>query len=589
MRGIVRQLTLCIYLLFVGSYGYSQTLESEGERIFSSSTIPDSVRMEWWTDAKFGMFIHWGIYSVPAGFYKGEAQTNSAEWIMNKGKIPIAEYEKFADEFNPEDFDPKIFVGLAKEAGMKYMVITSKHHDGFSMFNSKSNPYNVVQATPFKRDILKELAEECQEQGIKFGFYYSQAQDWHHPGGMGNSWDTTLVRVSSDQYLNEKAIPEVEQLLTEYGEIAIFWWDTPRKMAKEVVDKLYHVTTDLQPKIITNDRLGEDYPGDHNTYERRIPRIAPKEKYWEVCMPMSGSWGYRSDDKNFKSKTTLIRNLVDIASKGGNYLLNVSPTANGTLMPEAVERLKTMGEWMNKNSESIYGTQASPCTEPDWGRVTWKIKGDMPTLYLNVFDWKEDGTITVRLKNQVKACFSLANPNLVFKTKTTDEGITIQLSGQAPDAYSSVIVLELSDMPNAFPQSTLQQDAEGVIHLPAHRAQFRNLDGPGAEYNLERDYIGSWDHDKASVYWTLEVDQPGKFIISAGFGSKEQAFLNYTIGDKSEEVKISPNGNFRRFKELELGTFKVKKSGEYVITFKPVEGKWNAVNMSGLKLVPVKK
>ncbi|WP_372719961.1 alpha-L-fucosidase, partial [Novipirellula sp.] len=174
-------------------------------------------RLEWWRQAKFGMFVHWGIYSTVGGEYKGQKLPNSAEWMMARGKIPIAEYEKYAAQFNPTQFDASEFVGLAKQAGMKYLVITAKHHDGFAMFDSKANPFNVVDATPFGRDIMKELAEACQEHGIRFGFYYSQAQDWHHPGGFGNSWDKSLQRVSSDEYVMNKAVPEVKQLLTEYG------------------------------------------------------------------------------------------------------------------------------------------------------------------------------------------------------------------------------------------------------------------------------------------------------------------------------------------------------------------------------------
>ena len=302
-----------------------------------------AARMEWWNSARFGMFVHWGVYSVTGGEFRGHMPTNSAEWMMNKARIPIADYKtENVDKFNPTKFDAQAFVKLAKDAGMKYLVITAKHHDGFSMFHSKCSPYNVVDATPFKRDIMKELAEACQDQGIRFGFYYSQCQDWHHPGGMGNTWDKTIQRVSFDQYVREKAVPEARQLLTEYGPIAIFWWDTPRAMSKEAFESLHSVTA-LQPGIITNDRLGEDHPGDYKTFERNIPEQAPAAGDWEVCMPISGSWGYKKSDTDFKSPTTLIRNLADIASKGGNYLLNVSPTGEGTLLPEAVERLR--GHW----------------------------------------------------------------------------------------------------------------------------------------------------------------------------------------------------------------------------------------------------
>jgi len=343
---------------FLSSLGYleGQTPSTQVKKDLSEER---DARMAWWRDAKFGMFVHWGIYSVVGGEYNGQKLPNSAEWMMNRGKIPIAEYRKYAEQFNPTKFDADAFVSLAKKAGMKYIVITAKHHDGFSMFGSNATDYNVVDATPFKRDIMKELSEACQKQGIRLGFYYSQAQDWHHPGGMGNNWDKTIKRVSNDEYVREKAFPEAKQLLTEYGPISIFWWDTPRKMSKEALDSLYS-TRFLQPGLITNDRLGDGYPGDHKTFERHIPPAGPTDQDWEVCMPISGSWGYKRGDNDFKSVRTLIRNFADIASKGGNYLLNISPTGEGTLLPQAIERLHAIGAWMKTNSESIYGTTASP-------------------------------------------------------------------------------------------------------------------------------------------------------------------------------------------------------------------------------------
>nr|WP_299073661.1 alpha-L-fucosidase [uncultured Allomuricauda sp.] len=545
-------------------------------------------RMEWWSEARFGMFIHWGIYTKLAGFYKGKAQPNSAEWIMNRGKIPIAEYEKLADEFNPRKFNAKEFVNLAKEAGMKYMVITAKHHDGFSMFDSKASDYNIVDATPFKRDILKELAKECQEQGIKFGFYYSQAQDWHHPGGMGNNWDKTIQRVSSDEYVYEKALPEVKQLLTEYGPIAIFWWDTPRKMTKEVVDSLYHITSALQPKIITNDRLGEDYPGDHKTFERHGPRYTPEAKYWELCQPISGSWGYRSDDDNFKSITTLIRNLIDQSSKGGNYLLNVSPTAEGTLKSKATERLRAIGTWMNKNSEAIYGTQASPTTEePKWGRITMKTVDGKGLLYLHVYDWADGASLPIRLKNNVEACYLLTDKNRAFKTTSFEDGIQVQLSGNAPDTIASVIVLKLKEMPNALPQKQLEQGKEGVVALPAFRAQYENLQGPGAQYDERKDCIGNWDSETARVYWKFTVKNPGAFNLIGQVAGKDDTEVSISINGKSKILKISVDGNPKKFKKLAMGSFTIDKAGEYEISFMPIAGKWNSFNLREVTLQPI--
>lgn len=541
-------------------------------------------RMAWWQEARFGMFIHWGIYSVPAGFYKGKAQTNSAEWIMNKGKIPIAEYEKFAEQFNPKGFDANAFVSLAKEAGMKYMVITSKHHDGFSMFDSKSNPYNVVDATPFKRDVLKELATACAKQGIKFGFYYSQAQDWHHPGGMGNNWDKTIKRVSSDKYVLEKALPEVNQLLTEYGPISIFWWDTPRKMSEKVIDSLYHITSALQPHIITNDRLGEAYPGDHKTFERKLPSEAPDAKYWEICQPISGSWGYRSDDNKFKSIPTLIRNLIDASSRGGNYLLNVSPTAQGTLRTEAIDRLKAIGQWLAKNKESIYGTQGSPCVEPEWGRITMKSENDNATLYLNVYDWEDGGKLPIQLKNSVKSCYLLTDNTRTFKTESTENGIHVNLTGNAPDAISSVIVLKLTGMPNALPRKSIGQDKTGSINLIAIRAQFENLQGPGAEYNDKRGYIDHWTSESARVYWNFTVDTPGAFEVKAELSSEEDSELIVSINNESKNIKIPATGGYKTYHTVSLGSFNIKEAGKYEISLMPLADKWNAINLKHVTL-----
>lgn len=589
----MKKIAVVIILLVVlinTACGKKENKTSLAETKTDQKQISDEERMQWWEEARFGMFIHWGIYSVPAGFYKGKAVSNSAEWIMNKGKIPIAEYEKFADEFNPDQFDAKAFVGLAKQAGMKYMVITAKHHDGFSMFDSKATDYNIVDATPFKRDVLKELAKECQAQGIKFGFYYSQAQDWHHPGGMGNGWDKTLKRVSSDEYVYQKALPEVKQLLTEYGPIAIFWWDTPRAMTKSVVDSLHHITTALQPRIITNDRLGDYYPGDHKTFERNGPRHQPEAKYWELCQPVSGSWGYRSDDNNFKSIPKLIHNLIDQSSKGGNYLLNVSPTREGTLKPEAVERMKAIGEWMGKNSEAIYGTQASPTsTEPDWGRITMKTVDNKGLLYLHVYNWEDGATLPIRLKNEVEACYLLTDKNRTFKTETLDEGIQLKLIGEAPDAVASVIVLKLKDMPNALPIQPLGQDEVGIAVLPAFRAQYENLQGPGALYNDHLDCVGSWDSETARVYWSFNVDKPGVYNVELGYSAKKETQINMAFNGETNSVKIPITGdNPKRFKTTSLGQVKVGKAGKYEFSLMPVAGQWHAMNLKDVKLKPSK-
>ena len=569
-------LILAFFVLFAHS-GNAQEQTKSGK-------ITQEERMQWWEEARFGMFIHWGIYSVPAGFYKGEPQTNSAEWIMNKGKIPLSEYEKYADLFNPTLFDPKTFVGLAKEAGMKYMVITSKHHDGFSMFDSKCNPFNVVDATPFKRDILKELADECAKQGIRFGFYYSQAQDWSHPGGMGNNWDKKMQRVSTDAYVLEKALPEVNQLLTDYGDIAIFWWDTPRAMSKEVIDSLHHVTKALQPGIITNDRLGENYPGDHKTFERNMPKQKPSDKYWELCQPISGSWGYRSDDQNFQSLENLLRNLANASSMGGNYLLNVSPTCLGTLAPTAVERLKGVGAWMNRNSESIYGTEASPCSKVDWGYITMKKLGNTTKLYLHVFNWKADSEILVPIRNKAQKAYLLTNNKTTFKSKTGVEGLSLKLTGAAPDAINSVVVLELAEAPDAIKPKPFGQNKDGAITFITESAEFENLQGFGIKYNSSKDCIGSWTNEQERVYWTFVVEKPGMFQATAQVASQAKSELTVELAGQTINVNIPSSGSYEKFDTVEIGNFNIEKPGEYKIVFRPVLGKWNSINLKDVLL-----
>ncbi|EOR94595.1 Alpha-L-fucosidase [Arcticibacter svalbardensis MN12-7] len=551
--------------------------------------IPKEQRMEWWQDARFGMFVHWGIYSVPAGQYKGKEISNSAEWIMNKGQIPLGEYEKFSDEFNPTNFDAKSFVALAKEAGMKYIVITSKHHDGFSMFKSKSNPFNIVNATPFKRDVLKELSEECQKQGLRFGFYYSQAQDWSHPGGLGNNWDKKMQHVSNDVYVKEKALPEVNQLLTEYGPISIFWWDTPRQMTKEVVDSLHRITSILQPGIITNDRLGEGYPGDYKTFERGIPKVKPDDKYWEICQPISASWGFKKSDTVFQTPSALIRNLVDIAGKGGNYLLNVSPRADGTLSPVAISRLKEVGKWMDVNHEAIYGTQAGPRVQPNWGRITLKTENGKSIAYLHVFDWKNNTEILVQLKNRVKSCYLLTDPKRIFETKSDDKGITVKLTGKAPNEYASVIVLNLNESSNAIQSDQLIQNADGILVLPAERAQFQNLNEQGAEYQENKKAIGKWTSESAEVNWTVTVHTGGNFKISAETASLKDAKVSISIGEESQVLSMSPSGDYNKFIGQEFGSIKISKAGVYKVILKPVAGNWNPVNLKDLKLELTKK
>ncbi|MCK4923197.1 MAG: alpha-L-fucosidase, partial [Bacteroidales bacterium] len=321
------------------------------QTLWSQESIPQKERMEWWHEARFGMFIHWGVYSLYGGVYNGHEQAKGgAEWIMNRCKIPPTEYQEIAKSFDPVKYNPDTWVKMAKQAGMKYIVITTKHHDGFALFKTEASPWNVVNATPYGKDLIAPLVEACKKYGLKLGFYYSQSQDWNNPGGAASRrlmregwpnpdssqidaytnkhqghWDPDQETSTFDEYVNRVAVPQVREILTNYGEISVLWWDTPRSMTDDAAQKLQDLLG-LQPNIITNDRLKRpNFTGDYKTPEQKIPNPDDLEgHYWETCMTMNSSWGYRDDNK-WKSADSLIRSLVDIASKGGNFLLNVGP------------------------------------------------------------------------------------------------------------------------------------------------------------------------------------------------------------------------------------------------------------------------
>jgi alpha-L-fucosidase len=398
-------------------------------------------RMQWWREARFGMFIHWGLYSVPAGVWKGKQSKHIGEWLMLDYKIPVAEYGALAEQFNPVKFNARRIVRLAKDAGMKYIVITSKHHDGFAMFHSRASSYNIFDATPFKRDPLAELARACREQGIKLGFYYSQAQDWHHPGGAatrGGHWDPAQEG-SMDDYIDKVAVPQVREILSNYGPVAVLWWDTPKDMTPARVKKFLALLK-LQPRLITNNRLDKDkLTGDFSTPEQKIPATGIPGEDWETCMTMNHTWGYKSFDHDWKSTEMLLRNLIDIASKGGNYLLNVGPTSEGLIPEPSVERLQAIGRWMKVNGEAIYGTSASPFDQaPKWGRVTQKDK----KVYLHVFDWPKDGKLSApAMKTKPTKVYLLSDPDKTL-TIMQEAEFTVALPDSAPDPIDSVIVVE---------------------------------------------------------------------------------------------------------------------------------------------------
>lgn len=427
-----------------------------------------NARMAWWREARFGMFIHWGLYAVPAGTWDGKQVPHLGEWIMNHASIPVADYKALAPKFDPVGFSAHDIVALAKSAGMRYIVITSKHHDGFAMFDSGADPFNIVAATPFHRDPLRELADECRKQGIKLGFYYSQSQDWTAPGGdayvepghdpQTGRWDKAQDG-DFDSYVHTKAIPQIRELLSQYGEFpSVIWFDTGERMTPQDAADIVTLLNQ-HPKLIWNNRLGGGYQGDTETPEQYVPATGyPDGRDWESCMTINDTWGYKSYDMNFKSTETLLRNLIDIASKGGNYLLNVGPDANGVVPQPEQQRLREMGAWLSVNGEAVYGTSASLFTQshmeasatetgkdgkpkqvPVWD---WRSTTKKDRVYVEVFAWPKGTLKLPSLARKVTGAYVLNDPRKALKIVQTTDGVEIALPAKAPDPMATVVVLK---------------------------------------------------------------------------------------------------------------------------------------------------
>ena len=417
-------------------------------------------RMAWWREARFGMFIHWGLYAVPAGEYKGQRSKEIGEWIMSWANIPRADYEHFADQFNPVKFDAAKWVATAKNAGMKYIVITSKHHDGFAIYDSKVSDYDIVDRTPYKKDPVAALAAETRKAGLKFAFYYS-IMDWHHPSQYVNEpgKDRTAGNGKNQILPGQKPVyltymkAQLKELVDKYDP-AVLWFDGEWTdwWTEEDGQDLYAYVRGLKPSIIINNRVGKgrkgmeglnrddrEYAGDFGTPEQQIPANGIPGVDWESCMTLNDTWGFKSYDENWKSTETLVRNLIDIASKGGNYLLNVGPTPQGEIPAASVERLAGMGKWMAVNGESIYGTSASPFSaQLPFGRAT--KKGNR--LYVQVFDWPANGTLTLPSWGGTPAKAWLVATKADVPVKTSADGVTLTLPSTAPDQIATVIAIE---------------------------------------------------------------------------------------------------------------------------------------------------
>lgn len=538
----------------------------------------ESTRMEWWRDARFGMFIHWGLYAIPAGEWNGE--TNHAEWIRTTAQIPLETYDEFLNDFNPEGFDAEAWVKMAKDAGMKYITITSKHHDGFALYDSEASDFDVM-ATPFKRDILKEIADACHKYDIKLCFYHS-IMDWHHPDYLPRrEWERNRSAEGAEfpRYIDYMK-SQLKELLTNYGEIGVLWFDGEWEdtWTHEEGAELYNYVRNLQPNIIINNRVDKgrqgmqgltaegDFVGDFGTPEQEIPATGLPGIDWESCMTMNDHWGYNKNDDHWKSTGELIQNLVDIASKGGNFLLNIGPKADGTFPQQSVERLKAIGDWMDVNGESIYGTKASPFEHIDWGRITQKSTDGDTRLYLHVFDWPNNGKLRLNgIRNEALEAGLLSSPELRLEVNREGDALVIELPEIAPNKVDEVIYMDIKGETQVILPPKFQVD------------EFRFA---------EKINVLLKPNEGLNIRYTTDGTEPtfnSQMYMKEGFEINESTTVKARVFDGSNPVSAIAVAEFYKVEAQKAKAVTNLKSG---FSFSYYEGDWNQVpNFGKLKSV----
>jgi alpha-L-fucosidase len=410
----------------------------------SYTPTPENLKSrEWFQDAKFGMFIHWGVYSV----------LGDGEWVMFSQGIDKKTYEKVPGFFNPVNYDPKEWVALVKAAGMKYITITSKHHDGFAMFDSKLTDWDIVDRTPYKKDVIKMLADECHKQGIKLFFYHSHL-DWYQENyfPLGRTGQTSGRPEAGDWYKYLDYMDgQLKELLTNYGEIGGIWFDGfwDKKDADWRLDKTYKLIHSLQPAaLISNNHHQAVIPGeDFQAFEKDLPghnttgfsgESKVGELPLETCETMNNSWGFNLQDKKFKSTKELVQYLVKAAGYNSNFLLNVGPMPDGRIQPEFVATLKEMGKWMEKNGETIYGTRGGPVAPKSWGVSTYKNN----KVYIHILSAEDDNLLIPDFGKKVKNISSFTS-SAKLKFKQDSYGITIAIPKEIRDETDTILVIEI--------------------------------------------------------------------------------------------------------------------------------------------------
>jgi len=557
------------------------------------------VRGAWLKESRFAMFVHWGLYSELGGKWNDKTYYGIAEWIMKRGKIPVADYEKVAARFNPVAFDAREWVRLAKAAGMRHIMITSKHHDGFAMFKSAASPYNIVDATPFRRDPMKELADACRAEGLRLGFYYSQTQDWHERDAVGNNWDFEQKGGDFQRYLKTKAIPQIEELLRGYGPIAGVWFDTPGPITPAESKMLVDLVHKLQPQCLVNSRIGNDL-GDYDTLgDQEIPRL-PRPGLWETPDTHNDTWAYAWYDRNWKSPREIAERLVSVASRGGTYMLNVGPDGTGRIPEQSGRILREVGQWVHAHETAIHGAGPTPFGPLAWGECT--TRGN--TLFLHVFQWPADGRLVVpSFKTKVKSARLDGGGKLAVKSSA--EAVIITLPKNRPDMLIPVVTLKLAGPAEASREQFVLNGCRQTLETSVAKLQ-------GCELKAVRwmEKFGDWKHNEclvgwqgvqSSAAWGFRTVEPGSFYLDVEYTCPAEddysewqvtldgQRLSFPLIDTGERPKRAAfGGALPRFRTYRVGVLDFPKAGPHQLSLGPAGPEGKGVRVSSLILSPVK-
>ncbi|UKS30949.1 alpha-L-fucosidase [Paenibacillus sp. HWE-109] len=571
-------------------------LDNEGQEaqtggLASKQDRHHDAKMAWWREARVGMFIHWGLYSLPGGIWKGEeVRASYAEHLMLRAQIPIAEYEEITGQFRAEHFDAKQWVQLAKMAGLQYLIFTAKHHEGFSMYDSEVSTYNIVQRTPFGRDPLRELADACREEGIKLCIYYSHSMDWHHPDSQGNTWDypgnigaydnvafwitDEDKRTRYEHYLHTFALPQVKELLEKYGPVGLIWFDCGHKLTAEQGAAFIEQIQQVQPDCLVNRRVWMEPYGDYGNSSDNQPHVRVPREDWESIATLNDSWGYKANDHNWKSAETTLRQMIDVLSLNGNFVINVGPMGDGSFDPKSLELLKEIGAWMQINNSAVHGSRRSPIGKPPWGRCT--AKGN--TLYLHIFDWPANGELIVPgLRSAVVKAYVLADPNQanLEVQRMSEEDVWIVVPSEFANTLIPVIAVELAGECDANPLQLLHPNRYSNIF----GAFDADLAGTTLRYDTGKDDHDNLIHWKSSddqAAWNFRAGEPGTYRVSMKYGAIDGGgALEVTISSQRDQktimrqvVDIQPTGGFYAFAVKEIGQASISEAGEYVLRVK---------------------